>query len=89
MKVIDQIPGMSDTQLATLRSNAERLSKDGTATQKAQAVSVLETVNAQIGQRNAAKREALAERRAQAAAEKPARKPRSKKKAAEASDDAA
>jgi len=89
MKVIDQIPAMTDTQLATLRSNAERLSKDGTAAQKAQAVSVLETVNAQIGQRNAAKREALAERRAQAAADKPAKKPRSKKKVEAASDDAA
>jgi hypothetical protein len=84
MKVLEQIPAMSDIQLATLRSNAERLSKDGTAAQKAQAVSVLESVNAQIGQRNAAKREAMAERRAQAAADKPAKKPRSKKKAAEA-----
>ena len=81
MKVLEQIPGMTDAQLATLRSNAERLSKDGTAAQKAQAASVLETVNAQIGQRNAAKREALAERRAQAASEKPAsaKKPRAKK----------
>jgi hypothetical protein len=84
MKVLEQIPAMSDIQLATLRSNAERLSKDGTAAQKAQAVSVLESVNAQIGQRNAAKREAMAERRAQAAADKPAKKPRSKKKVAEA-----
>ena len=82
MKVIEQIPGMTDTQLATLRSNAERLSKDGTAAQKAQSVSVLEAVNAAIGQRNAAKREAMAERRAQAAADKPAKKPRSRKKAA-------
>jgi hypothetical protein len=71
MKVIEQIPAMTDTQLATLRSNAERLSKDGTAAQKTQAVSVLESVNAQIGVRNAAKREAMAERRAKAAAEKP------------------
>ncbi len=84
MKVIEQIPGMTDTQLATLRSNAERLSKDGTTAQKAQSVSVLEAVNAQIGQRNAAKREAMAGRRAQAAADKPAKKPRSRKKAAEA-----
>ena len=30
MKVLEQIPGMSDTELATLRTNAERLSKDGT-----------------------------------------------------------
>jgi len=86
MKVLEQIPGMSDTELATLRSNAERLSKAGTAAQKAQATSVLETVNAQIGQRNAAKREALAERRAQALAERPptAKKPRAKKAKAEA-----
>jgi hypothetical protein len=85
MKVLEQIPGMSDTELATLRSNAERLSKDGTATQKVQAVSVLETVNALIGQRNAAKREAMAERRAQALAERPAtpKKPRAKKAKAE------
>jgi hypothetical protein len=84
MKVLEQIPAMTDAELATLRSNAERLSKAGTAAQKQAAVSVLETVNAQIGQRNAAKREALAERRAQAAADKPAtpKKPR-KKKAAE------
>ena len=90
MKVLEQIPAMTDAQLATLRSNAERLSKDGTAAQKAQAVSVLETVNAQIGQRNAAKREALAERRAQAAADKPpsAKKSRAKK-AKPAADDAA
>ncbi|MBI3515195.1 MAG: hypothetical protein HY060_14215 [Proteobacteria bacterium] len=81
MKVLEQIPAMSDAELATLRSNAERLSKAGTTTQKAQAVSVLETVNAQIGQRNAAKREAMAERRAQAAADKPAtpKKTRAKK----------
>ena len=78
MKVLDQIPAMTDAQLATLRTNAERLSKDGTAAQKTAAASVLESVNAQIGQRNAAKREALAERRAKASAEKPAR-PRSKK----------
>ncbi len=81
MKVIEQIPAMSDADLATLRSNAERLSKAGTAAQKAAAASVLETVNAQIGQRNAAKREALAERRAQLAAERPpsAKKARAKK----------
>jgi len=81
MKVLEQIPAMSDADLATLRSNAERLSKAGTAAQKAAAASVLETVNAQIGQRNAAKREALAERRAQLAAERPpgAKKPRPKK----------
>jgi hypothetical protein len=81
MKVIEQIPAMSDSELATLRSNAERLSKAGTTAQKAAAVSVLESVNAQIGQRNAAKREAMAERRAQAAAERPpsTKKPRAKK----------
>jgi hypothetical protein len=86
MKVIEQIPAMSDADLATLRSNAERLSKAGTAAQKAAAASVLETVNAQIGQRNAAKREAMAERRAQAAAERPpsAKRPRTKKAKAEA-----
>ena len=88
MKVLDQIPAMSDAELATLRSNAERLSKAGTAAQKAAAVSVLETVNAQIGQRNAAKREAMAERRAQAAAERPptAKKPRTKKAKAAAAE---
>jgi hypothetical protein len=79
MKVLEQIPAMTDSQLATLRSNAERLSKDGTAAQKTQAASVLESVNAQIGQRNAAKREALAERRAKAAADKPPAAPRAKK----------
>jgi hypothetical protein len=79
MKVLDQIPAMTDSQLATLRSNAERLSKDGTAAQKTAAASVLESVNAQIGQRNAAKREALAERRAKAAADKPPPAPRAKK----------
>ena len=89
MKVLEQIPAMTDAQLATLRSNAERLSKDGTAAQKAQAVSVLETVNAQIGQRNAAKREALAERRAQAAADKPPSAKKARAKKAKATDDAA
>jgi hypothetical protein len=84
MKVLDQIPAMSDAELATLRSNAERLAKTGTAAQKTAAASVLETVNAQIGQRNAAKREALAERRAQAAAERPPSKKARKKAAAEA-----
>ena len=87
MKVLEQIPAMTDTQLATLRSNAERLSKDGTSAQKTAAASVLESVNAQIGQRNAAKREAMAERRAKAAADKPpsTRAPRAKKtKAAKA-----
>ena len=79
MKVIEQIPAMSDADLATLRNNAERLSKAGTATQKAQAASVLEAANAQIGQRNAAKREALAERRAKAAADKPPAAPRARK----------
>jgi hypothetical protein len=81
MKVLEQIPAMSDSELANLRSNAERLAKDGTATQKVQAVSVLESVNVHIGQRNAAKREAMAERRAQAAADKPpsVKKPRAKK----------
>jgi len=82
MKVLEQIPAMTDTQLATLRSNAERLSKDGTAAQKTAAASVLEQVNAQIGQRNAAKREALAERRAKAAADKPPSASRAKKKKA-------
>ncbi len=77
MKVIEQIPGMSDAELATLRSNAERLAQSGTAAQKTAAASVLETVMAQIGVRNAAKREALAERRAQAAAAP--KKPRAKK----------
>jgi hypothetical protein len=87
MKVLEQIPAMTDTQLATLRSNAERLSKDGTSAQKTAAASVLESVNAQIGQRNAAKREAMAERRAKAAADKPPatpRAPRAKKTKAKA-----
>jgi hypothetical protein len=79
MKVIEQIPAMSDAELANLRNNAERLSKDGTAAQKAAAASVLESVISQIGRRNAAKREALAERRAQVALTKPAKKPRAKK----------
>jgi hypothetical protein len=92
MKVIEQIPAMTDTQLANLRSNAERLSKDGTSAQKTAAASVLESVNAQIGVRNAAKREAMAERRAKAAADKPptTRAPRAKKaKVAKAPKDAA
>ena len=91
MKVLEQIPGMSDTELATLRSNAERLAKDGSAAQKAQAASVLESVNAMIGQRNAAKREALAERRAQTLASRPAtpKKPRAKKAKAAAAEPAA
>ena len=83
MKVLEQIPAMTDAELATLRSNAERLSKAGTAAQKQAAASVLETVNAQIGQRNAAKREALAERRAQAAADKPPAAKKARKKKAE------
>jgi hypothetical protein len=89
MKVLEQIPAMTDAELATLRSNAERLSKAGTAAQKQAAASVLETVNAQIGQRNAAKREALAERRAQAAADKPPTVKKARKKKAAAAEDAA
>jgi hypothetical protein len=53
MSIADKLPSMSDKDLTSLRSNAERLRGAGTARQQEQAGSLLPLIDAEIDARKA------------------------------------
>jgi hypothetical protein len=65
MPMSDKLPGLTDPELATLRSNAVRLQESGTPKQRQAADDLLPAIDAE-----------LSERRTRADARKPARAPR-------------
>jgi hypothetical protein len=67
----DKLPGLTDPELATLRSNAVRLQENGTPKQRQAADDLLPAIDAE-----------LSERRTRADARKPARSPRRRAPAA-------
>jgi len=82
MKVIEHIPGMTDTQLATCGATMTRALSTGRHDgPEAQSVSVLEGASMRRSERDKMTPNArtMAERRARSADDKPATKPRSRK----------
>jgi hypothetical protein len=65
--VIAKLPEMDDKALAVLRSNAERLGRTGTKSQKTQAAALLPAIEAEVDARKSAKLSRQKEARAAAA----------------------
>lgn len=53
MVIDERLPGMSDNELATLRSNAERLLQTGVAKQKNEAERLIPLIHAEQAERRA------------------------------------
>lgn len=65
--VIAKLPAMDDKALAVLRSNAERLGRTGTKSQKTAAAALLPAIEAEVDARRVAKLSKAKEARAAAA----------------------
>ncbi len=55
MDLIEKLPGMTDNDLGTLVSNAERLAQTGTAKQQQAAQAMLPAIQAEVAKRHALK----------------------------------
>lgn len=81
MEMVDKLPGMADDKLSTLFSNAERLERAGSKSQREAATALLPAIRTELENRKTAKLAARREARP-VAAKKPAAKRKARGKAA-------